>query len=581
MSENCSEPKMNKQCKIVMTTMFQNEATTIGRMLESCYRYIDYYVIQNNGSTDGTEKIVEEFFADKNIPGMVYNVEEGWVGFGWNRDHLLQKTQSIDHGCDWILKMDCDEILEVDDDFDWSILDNKEVQAWHIPVVQGTAIYQRAWMWNAKLPWRFNHDPCHETIYCTLEGVGEAFERVDLPKSFRHIGFKEGQSWGVPTKFMSHALILEEKMMRENTFLTDLYHFWYIGKSYFDAFGSNSFPLGDSQKREYGRRCIYYLEQYLNQIHDFENTKTAKFIDEMSYMTVLFVGQVYGYLGDDEKEIEYYKIAESFAPERNDHLISLTYKYSKLKDYKNMLACTTIMMRPERTNPYPKYSNFIDTSMYHDSGTQVQELHSIALQNTEEQLGQADRTPFFINTTSNKKLFIVDNFYNNPDQIREFALTQVEYQEDLRFYKGLRSLTHYHPEGIKEVFENIIGERIINFGEGTNGCFQITRSQDPQVYHYDLQKWAAMIYLSPDAPTESGTRLHRSKLNGVRHSGDMNAEKAFSGGFYDSTKFEVVDSAGNLYNRLVIMDARCIHSAGPYFGQDKLDGRLTHLFFFD
>ena len=51
--------------------------------------------------------------------------------------------------------------------------------------------------------------------------------------------------------------------------------------------------------------------------------------------------------------------------------------------------------------------------------------------------------------------------------------------------------------------------------------------------------------------------------------------------FYDSTKFDIADSAGNLYNRLVIMDARCIHSAGPYFGQNKQDGRLTHLFFFD
>mgnify|MGYP000992836014 CR=1 FL=1 len=31
------------------------------------YKYIDYYVIQNNGSTDGTQEIVEDFFKDKNI----------------------------------------------------------------------------------------------------------------------------------------------------------------------------------------------------------------------------------------------------------------------------------------------------------------------------------------------------------------------------------------------------------------------------------------------------------------------------------------------------------------------------------
>jgi hypothetical protein len=38
---------------------------------------------------------------------------------------------------------------------------------------------------------------------------------------------------------------------------------------------------------------------------------------------------------------------------------------------------------------------------------------------------------------------------------------------------------------------------------------------------------------------------------------------------------------GNIYNRLVIMDAQSIHSAGPYFGSNKTDSRLTHLFFFD
>jgi hypothetical protein len=44
--------------KIVMITMFKNESKVIRRMLESCYKYIDFYVIQNNGSTDGTQEIV-------------------------------------------------------------------------------------------------------------------------------------------------------------------------------------------------------------------------------------------------------------------------------------------------------------------------------------------------------------------------------------------------------------------------------------------------------------------------------------------------------------------------------------------
>jgi glycosyltransferase involved in cell wall biosynthesis len=123
---------MEKQAKIVMISMFKNESTTIGRMLESCYQHIDYWILQDNGSTDGTPEVVHEFFKDKDIPGFIYNVEEGWVNFGWNRDHLLQTCLKTDHGCDWILKMDCDEYLEVDDDFDWSLLNDKSIQSFHI-----------------------------------------------------------------------------------------------------------------------------------------------------------------------------------------------------------------------------------------------------------------------------------------------------------------------------------------------------------------------------------------------------------------------------------------------------------------
>jgi glycosyltransferase involved in cell wall biosynthesis len=109
---------MNKNAKIVMVAMFKNEAKVLRNMLNSVTKYIDFWVIQNNGSTDGSDQIVREWAEETGIPGVLYDVEEGWVGFGWNRDHLIRKCQSIDHGCDWILKMDCDETLEVDNDFD-------------------------------------------------------------------------------------------------------------------------------------------------------------------------------------------------------------------------------------------------------------------------------------------------------------------------------------------------------------------------------------------------------------------------------------------------------------------------------
>ena len=54
-----------------------------------------------------------------------------------------------------------------------------------------------------------------------------------------------------------------------------------------------------------------------------------------------------------------------------------------------------------------------------------------------------------------------------------------------------------------------------------------------------------------------------------------------SGGFFDKTKFEVVDVVGNVFNRLVIFNGKCFHSASEYFGQTIEDSRLFHMFFFD
>ena len=568
---------MNKKTKIVMITMFKNESKSILRMLNSCLPYVDYYVMQNNGSTDGTDDIAKNFLLDNNLSGEIYICEEGWKGFGWNRDHLIQYCQSVDHGCHWILKMDCDEILEVDDDFDWSVFDDTSIHSFHIPAVQGTSIYHRAWMYNAKMPWRFNHDPCHETVYCDLPEIGKNFQRFDLSPKFRQTGFNTGESWSDPFKFIKHSLTLEQQMISDGTMLTNLYHFWYIGKSYYDARECDSFPLGESQKKEYARRAIYYFEEFINFLY---KDKKELPIDETSYLSLIFCGDCYQMLNNISAAIASYNFAEKFAPGRNDHIWALTNLYEKIGDYENMVKQTTRMLQPERTNAFPSYVNFIDTSMYWDSPTgRVQEIHQRALTKYENTKPK-EISVFNIRKSLDRKIFVVDNFYENPDEIRNYALS-IQYQSDIRWYKGLRSKDTYRPHSLKRAFEKIIGETINLWDDGYNGVFQITTSNDPQVYHYDQQRWAAMIYLSPDAPLESGTRSHKSKITGLRHSSQEGVDNSFSYGFYDSTKFDIVDNIGNIYNRLLIMDAKAIHSAGPYFGNNEQNGRLTHLFFFE
>jgi glycosyltransferase involved in cell wall biosynthesis len=373
-----------KNCKIGMITMFKNEAHSIGKMLKSVENHIDYWVIQDNGSTDGTPEIVKEWAERTKIPGYVYNVEEGWVGFGWNRDHVLQKFLNSNHGCDWLLKMDCDETLEIDDDFDWRILsEDKSIVSFNIQSEAPGIVYLRTWLWNAHLPWKFNHDPAHETIYLNDGKNDSEFQRVTLPGQFRLMaGAVHGESYTVPTKYISDALKLEEKLIREGSMRENLYHFWYVAKSYNDCYSSSALPFGKRHQREYAKRCIYYFKEYLNHVHDYENTGKPKHIDEMSYVGMVAIGNAYRFLEEYNNAIQTFKDAEAFAPARNEHLVHQAEIYLLHMKYNHMLEITTRLMDPSRTCPFPNYVFLINTTYYHDKDSYCAELHRIAVEET-------------------------------------------------------------------------------------------------------------------------------------------------------------------------------------------------------
>ena len=48
----------------------------------------------------------------------------------------------------------------------------------------------------------------------------------------------------------------------------------------------------------------------------------------------------------------------------------------------------------------------------------------------------------------------------------------------------------------------------------------------------------------------------------------------------DYTKWELVDSVGNVFNRLVLFNATQYHASLDYFGSNKDNGRLFQVFFF-
>jgi hypothetical protein len=177
---------------------------------------------------------------------------------------------------------------------------------------------------------------------------------------------------------------------------------------------------------------------------------------------------------------------------------------------------------------------------------------------------------------------VVDNFYKNPDKIREFALKQ-NFQENPQYHKGKRSINpEFRFPGLKEQFEKILNRKIKDWHRyAVNGCFQYCIAGEAAVYHHDIQQYAGVLYLTPDAPPNTGTCFYRSKNTKKMKMGENEYASVFKTGHYDSTQFDKVDVVGNVYNRLVLFDAQLIHAAPTYFGDNLQNGRLFQLFFFD
>jgi hypothetical protein len=190
---------------------------------------------------------------------------------------------------------------------------------------------------------------------------------------------------------------------------------------------------------------------------------------------------------------------------------------------------------------------------------------------------------------------VVDDFLENPDEVRAFALAQ-EFAADNRYFRGQRTKARHLWPGLRHVFEQLLNKTIDpNWdAHATNGVFQFCVGGDQVVYHSDENTHAAVLYLTPNAPPESGTTLYRSRKLGGRTVDEVMAARKldhtfkphvsrefYDGKLLDPTAWEPVDVIGNRYNRLVIWDARLVHSASCYFGHSKETGRLFQMFFFN
>jgi len=93
----------------------RNEAHVLRRCLDSVLPLLDYILLVDTGSEDGTQSLVREYLNEKNIPGDV--VDEPWQDFAYNRSFALQKLRE-NTDVDYSLMIDADQVIVFEPGFD-------------------------------------------------------------------------------------------------------------------------------------------------------------------------------------------------------------------------------------------------------------------------------------------------------------------------------------------------------------------------------------------------------------------------------------------------------------------------------
>lgn len=194
---------------------------------------------------------------------------------------------------------------------------------------------------------------------------------------------------------------------------------------------------------------------------------------------------------------------------------------------------------------------------------------------------------------------IISDFYDKPDEIRKYALGQkytychqikgIEYVFPGSRTKEIRDLSFSLYEKICKRLVSIfhIPEHDIMRWQ-INTSFQIVEGEyGSGLIHQDQNTvFAGVLYLTPDAPLDSGTSLFRKNATyndelyqKLIKENDEHFKNKEPIDFTYHAMFDEVVRVNNVYNTMILFEGDIHHCANKFFGARKNDSRLAQVFF--
>jgi len=194
---------------------------------------------------------------------------------------------------------------------------------------------------------------------------------------------------------------------------------------------------------------------------------------------------------------------------------------------------------------------------------------------------------------------VIADFYENPDEIRKYALAQkytycheihgIEYVFPGSRTKDLKDLSQSLYEKVCKKLISVfhIPEHDVMRWQ-INTSFQIVEGEYGHgLIHQDQNTvFAGVLYLTPEAPLDSGTSLFRKNANYDEDlywqqvkANDERFKRKESIDFSYHEMFDEVVRVNNVYNSLILFEGDIHHCANQFFGETKQDSRLAQVFF--